>query len=573
MKIQIIFLTACFAIFSSTSCFAKIKLDIQGISGEEKKNVKVYLEGLDEPRDANDDDYLTEVKKSATSALNVFGFYQPNIAIVVDEIKDKDEQLLTVTIDQGPVTYITHSEIAITGAGKNAPDFVALLATFSLKEGDILLHSNYETAKSSFKSIARRDGYFDAKFDKSLVEVKSKQNSAKVSLIFNTGERYLFGPLVFEQALPADKYVLSLQNFKQGDPFDTRKLSEFNNDLTETGYFKSISLLPDLEHREGLQVPLNVLATMQPEDSFNVGFGYSTDEGIRGKFRWNRPWINQYGHSIEGNLVASIPKQEASLTYKIPLEDPVYNYMSVQTGYKMVNQNDTDTTQYVASLNRHWRLSNHWQPNLFIRYDKEQGIQGQQSFSTSLIIPGVSFSRTRAKGGINTTWGDKIMTSFEVSNEWWLSSDDLIKLYGQTKIIRTYSGHQFVGSMELGAIQTSSIYNVPSSMRFFTGGDQSVRGFDYESIAPEDDQGYLVGGKYLAVASLEYRFPILETWKIAVFSDIGTATDDFSETLSSSAGLGVVWASPVGPIRLYVAKPLTNGVNDFGIHFMLGPEL
>ena len=98
-----------------------------------------------------------------------------------------------------------------------------------------------------------------------------------------------------------------------GDPFDARKLSEFNTDLSETGYFKSITILPIFTDKKGLKVPLQVIATMRPQDSFNAGLGYSTDEGVRGKFRWTRPWVNQYGHSIEGNLVASIPKQEASL--------------------------------------------------------------------------------------------------------------------------------------------------------------------------------------------------------------------------------------------------------------------
>jgi len=110
-------------------------------------------------------------------------------------------------------------------------------------------------------------------------------------------------------------------------------------------------------------------------------------------------------------------------------------------------------------------------------------------------------------------------------------------------------------------------------MRFFAGGDQSVRGFDYESIAPKDNQGYLVGGLYLAVSSLEYRFPVSAHWKVAFFGDAGTATDDFSEPLSMGVGSGAVWASPIGPVRIYLGVPLTESENKFTIHFMIGPEL
>ena len=552
---------------------AEIEFDINGISGDVEDNVEIYLNGLDIPTSVENSDYIYEVTKSTKSALTVFGYYQPVIEVMALDGEEKSDNIVTLEITPGPLTRIISSDIQLFGEGKDNAKFSTLISSFLLNEGNVLIHANYENAKSSLKALARRYGYFDAKFEKSIVEVSSLKNIASIYLWFDTGPRYNFGELVFESGLAAEENILSLRNFSVGDPFDTKTLSTLNADLSETGYFKSITILPDFDNKIGLQIPLNVIAMMQPEDSFNAGFGYSTDEGIRGKFRWTRPWINQDGHSIEGNLVASIPKQEASLTYKVPLEDPLYNYLVFQTGYKMVNQNDTDTTQFVTGVNRHWRFSNQWERTISLRYDHEEGLQGQQNFSTSLIIPGITFSRTRSKGGINATWGDKLLTSFEISNEWWLSSDDLVKIYGQAKMIRTYSGHQFIASAELGAIQTSSIYNVPSSMRFFTGGDQSVRGFDYESIAPEDDDGYLLGGKYLSVANLEYRFPINESWKLAMFYDVGTATDDFSEAFSSSVGTGIVWASPVGPIRLYFAKPITNEINSFAIHFMIGPEL
>jgi translocation and assembly module TamA len=557
--------------FYSAFSVAEIEYNIDGISGEEESNVEVYLSALAPPKEANNEDYLVHVNKSVTSALTVFGYYQPQVAINVTGIHPKQD--VNIVIALGPKTFITKTDIQLTGEGSTAQPFINLLVSFKLSEGTALKHTNYESAKSSLKSLARRYGYFDATFTKSSVEVTSQDSSASIALWFDTGPRYNFGELHFTSGLPADKFVKSLKNFKVGEPFDASKLSKFNTELSETGYFKSITILPLFAEKQGLNIPLHVIASMRPQDSFNAGLGFTTDEGIRGKLRWTRPWINKYGHSIEGNLVASIPKQEASLTYKIPLEDPLYNYMSVQSGYKMLDQNDTNTNQYLLGLNRHWRLDNEWMRTIFIRYDKEKGRQGQQNFANELIIPGISYSRTRTRGGINTTWGDKVMGSFEISNEVWFSSDNLIKVYGQSKIIRTYAGHQFVASAELGAIQTDSIYSVPSSMRFFTGGDQSIRGFDYESIAPEDGQDYLVGGKYLAVASAEYRFPIAENWKLALFTDIGTVTDDFSEAISSSVGTGIVWASPVGPIRFYIAKPITNKINSFGIHFMIGPEL
>jgi len=550
---------------------AKIEFKINGVDSPAKANLSVFLAGLREPRNAQSEAYLTQVEESAREALTALGYYQSEMALLVSG--EIGKQTVTLKITPGAQTRITELSIKLTGEGQSDPEFKKLLDKFSLQLNDVLNHAQYETAKNSLKKIARKRGYFDAKYEKALVEVSSKNSSAVVYLWFNSGVRYQFGELIFDSDTPAEKSIRSLQNFATGDPFHSPLLSQFNTDINETGYFKSIILLPALQEKKGLQIPLHVLSTMRPQDSFNVGLGYGTDEGVRGKFRWVRPWVNDYGHSIGGDLVASLPKQEASLTYKIPLADPLYDFLSIQTGYKRVDQNDTDTHQYLIGVNRHWRLSNKWLRTIFLKYDRESGIQGQQDFSTQLIIPGISFSRTRNRGGINAYWGDKQMISFEASDERWLSSDDLVKMYGQAKFLRTYNRHQFIASTELGAIYTDSIYNVPSSMRFFTGGDQSVRGYDYESIAPTDQQGYLVGGLYLAGVSLEYRFPVSQNWRVALFADAGTATDDFSEDISIGSGLGAIWSSPVGPIRIYLAKPFVNATNSIALHFMIGPEL
>ncbi|MEI6897593.1 MAG: autotransporter assembly complex family protein [Psychromonas sp.] len=566
-------LLLCLSLFHSTLGATEIIFEIKGVDGDAHTNVEDYLLGLELPKNAKNEGYLSEVKKSAQAALTVFGYYQPKIVIAVSDMSttEQSEQRVILDIVTGPQTVIVESDIRILGEGKTFIHFTELLENFTLRKGDILLHTNYESAKSSFKSVARRYGYFDSKFVKSRVEVSSAKNSASVSLWFDSGPRYLFGDFIFESALSAHEIVTDMRNFEIGDPFDTKQLGELNANLSQTGYFKSISLLPDFSKKEGLNIPLNIVASMQPEDSFNIGLGVSSDEGLRGTFGWKRPWLNDAGHSIEGALVASIPKQEASLTYKMPLEDPLNNYISLQSGYQMENQNDTDTTLYINSITRHWRFDNQWHRNIFLRHEHESGSQGQQQFSTTLFIPGISFSRTRFRGGVNATWGDKIITLFETSSQWWFSSENLVKIYGQYKIIRTYSGHQFIGMAEVGIIKTDSIYNVPSSMRFFTGGDRSIRGFDYESVAPEDNDNYLIGGKYLTVMSTEYRYPLAKNWKLAFFADAGTATDDFSEDFSSSVGTGIVWASPVGPIRFYVAKPVTNKINSFAIHFMIGP--
>ena len=562
----------CVLTCASFSVTAAISYAIKGTDNEKAiANLNVYLSGLSAPDNADNENYLNEVIITGKESLVALGFYQTKITTSISG--EESKQVVTLDVDLGPRTTIIKVDLKLTGEALDDRNFQALLLDFPLKEGQFLDHGEYESAKSRFKSLAQRYGYFDSVYTKSSVEVTQKDNTAIIHLWFDSGIRYQFGELIFDIDTPAEKFIRSLINFKVNDPFDTSTLNAFNQSLNQTGYFKSITILPNMEKQQGRLIPLHVITYMRPEDSFNTGLGFSTDEGIRGKFRWFRPWVNQYGHSIDANIIASVPKQEASITYKIPIEDPINNYFSIQGGYKMLDQNDTDTDQYVLSFNRHWLLDNNWLRTIYIRYDKESGVQGQQVFSTALILPGISFSRTRSRGGINVDWGDKQLAYVEFANESLFSTDDVVKVYAQAKIIRTYNEHQFVASAEAGAIFADSITNVPSSMRFFTGGDQSIRGYDFEEVAPRDSLNDLIGGKYLATTSLEYRYPITQNWKFAVFSDVGTATDDFSEELSMSTGAGVVWASPVGPIRFYVAKPLTDTDDSYKIHLMIGPEL
>lgn len=563
---------SCILLLIAIPSIAETNFQIEGV--EEQfvvDNVTVFLKSLTVPKDPDNDGFLAQVVDQSEESLKALGYYQSDIQTSVE--KDEDDYVVYVSINLGERTKITEVNLSLQGEALHDEKFQRLLLNFPLKEGQFLNHSRYESAKKRFKTLSMRYGYFDAKYQIANVQVTQSRNSAVVNLTFDSGIRYQFGELVFDTETPAEHWVNSLRNFQTGDAFDNNKLNEFNQDLNETGYFKTITLLPAVNEKNGRLIPIHVISYMRPQDSFNAGLGYSTDEGIRGKFRWTRPWVNSHGHSIETNLIASFEKQELSTTYKIPVVDPIYNYFSIQAGYKMLDQNDTDTEQYILSFNRHHKLNNDWLRTVYIRYDNESGIQGQQEFATELILPGISFSRTKSEGGININNGYKLLTYFEFANDKLFSSNDVIKIYGQAKTIQTYKGHQFVLSTELGAISAQSIYDVPSSMRFFTGGDQSIRGYGYEEIAPTDDSDYLVGGLYLTTASIEYRFPILENWKIALFSDAGTATDDFDEPLSVSAGTGIVWASPVGPIRLYGAFPFTETEDSFKIHFMIGPEL
>jgi translocation and assembly module TamA len=113
--------------------------------------------------------------------------------------------------------------------------------------------------------------------------------------------------------------------------------------------------------------------------------------------------------------------------------------------------------------------------------------------------------------------------------------------------------------------------DLPPSIRFFAGGDNSVRGYDYESLGPERN-GEVIGGERLLTGSVEFDVLLRERWSAALFTDAGSAFDDSPE-LSRSVGVGLRWYSPLGPLRLDLAHPLDDVERSFRIHVSLGPDL
>jgi translocation and assembly module TamA len=122
------------------------------------------------------------------------------------------------------------------------------------------------------------------------------------------------------------------------------------------------------------------------------------------------------------------------------------------------------------------------------------------------------------------------------------------------------------------ALLEGEFNDLPPSIRFFAGGDRSVRGYDYRTLGPLNEEGDVIGGKNLLIGSLEYEHRILEKWSLATFYDTGNAFNDFSEPLKKGAGVGVRWHSPVGLIRIDVAAALEKDY-PLRLHVTVGPDL
>jgi len=155
-----------------------------------------------------------------------------------------------------------------------------------------------------------------------------------------------------------------------------------------------------------------------------------------------------------------------------------------------------------------------------------------------------------------------------------VSDTDFLQLQGGVKAITPLGkSNRVIARGRLGTTWTDEFHQLPSSIRFFAGGAQSVRGYAYQSLGPRDDNGQVIGGQHLMVGSIELEHSLNSKWGAALFYDGGNAIDKFTDKLERGAGFGLRWKSPVGAVRVDLASAVSRDGHPWRIHFNIGPDL
>lgn len=558
---------------------AAFKLELSGLEGALKDNVEAQLAAVNVDGITVQGRFRARVRTAVREGLRALGYYSPSLKFKWGD-KPKDEKtprVLALQVDPGEPVRIAGVTVDIKGDAAELRAFKALLKEVPQK-GDILNHGVYEAFKVKLNNLAMALGYFDGKYALSQLQVNPDKHEGYWKLVYESGPRYRFGAVTFHGSQIEDGYLQSLVPFKPGDPFLAHDLAELNERLTQTGWFNSAVVAPDFRGTdENHIIPMYGAVTPRVGNSVEVGLGFSTDVGPRFRGSWSKPWVNSLGHALEANATVSGKEQELDFAYTIPREaNPLEEFYQFNGGYKHTDLNDTKSDAMTLAAARHWELETGWQRTVSLRWMLDSFTQGAVDETTMLIYPGVSFSRTRSRGGMMPRWGDSQRYSVDVSSTWWGSDIDFIVFNAQGAIIRTLGEkHRFVGRGSFGWIQTNDFDKVPPDLRFFAGGDRSIRGYDYKSISPKDKSGELRGAERLLTGSIEYQYNVTGKWWGAVFVDAGEAVEKLSDTnFKVGAGFGVRWESPVGPVRLDIARPVGDSeASGIAFYIGLGSEL
>jgi translocation and assembly module TamA len=525
---------------------------------------------------------LSQAERQTRTALEPFGFYNPKITVEAPRTGETLQVLIQV--DKGEQVKVRTQELAITGPASRDQYLQDDIEAFHPKTGEAFDSVNYEASKITITRRLAERGYFDADFTQRKVEVTRAENAADIFLTWDSGRRYNMGPITFEQDYFRPGLFEPLVYWEQGSYWHEGKLDRLRESLTKLDYFSVIDIQPHPEQADDNgEVPVNVKLTRAKRTIYTAGLSYGSESGPGVRGGVERRYVNRRGHKLSTQLDYAQKRKSFITSYRVPgfrWLDGWYSY-AISAYDEQTDYIDLRNVKLIASrsgeINEHWTaivsmnaLRERW------RYSSGDQFNAAVYNYSTLVYPQLtadyvdvddkSFPRrglsgnATLRGGIEGAGSDTSFIQADATVRWYIPVGEADRL-----ILRGQAGTTW----------TSDLVAMPPSLRYFAGGDRSIRGYAFREVGPRTPapDKFALGAKNLAVGSVEYEHYFGGgPWGGAVFVDTGSAFDNTID-LHTGVGFGVRWKSPVGPVRIDIAHGLNNPDSQFQLYLNIGADL
>jgi len=557
------------------TCVAHGQVQVSGVEAPLLENVLIHLKLDDEACDAPEWRVREQAERADAeirTALEAYGYYGPRISFTLNF--GEDCWTADIDIELGEPVRLRSVDISVSGEGSEDSIFLQMIEASGLEEGQPLLHGAYEELKRGLLDVAQRRGYAEADLAANRIDVFPLERNADVVLRLESGPRYTFGAITTSQDVLDPAILERYYEFRTGDPFHRSHLTNLYGALIDTSYFNSVDVRPQTPDRETKQIPIQINLTPASRLTLSYGVGYSTDTGPRLRAERNNRRVNDRGAQFGINGQLSPVISELSFNYRFPYGDPRSEWVSLDAGVKHEDTETAVSNTLELGIRRVANRRSGWQETRFVDLQIEDFEVADTKSRSRLLMPGMSWLRLEADNTLRPERGYRLGLEVTGAGDALGSDTSFMQVTAEAKWIRTFGNAQrLLVRGRLGAIWEDDFSKLPPSVRFFAGGDTSIRGYEFESLGPVDADGLVVGGNRLAIASIEYEFPIVRQWSAALFVDSGGAFRDNDFETSTGVGIGLRWRTPLGPIRVDLAKPLDGDDDDVRLHVSLGTDL
>ena len=498
---------------------------------------------------------------------------------------DRKDFLITFTVEEGKQYKFGKVDLATSLKRINLN---ALREKITTKSG-----ATY-SAEGVEKSVAQLTAAIgDLQYGFAQVQPKLSPNKEKriVDINYAVSE----GPRVFVQRIDIsgntrtlDRVIRRQMRLSEGDPYLLNKVKKSEQNIRDLGFFEEVKVTPS----EGGQPDQSVIAVEVKEKStgdFSIGAGFSSTDGPLGDFSINERNLLGKGQNLRFGIQASARTQQ----YDISFTEPYFLEKDLAVGgdlFRTTRDNQSESSFNEERNGFNLRAGYPLSDNLNEKWN--YGLT--QTKITNVPTTASRFVREQQGTNITSSLGHELMfdkrnSKLNPSEGFYIRmNNDLAGLGGDVKYLRTKVGGAYYTSLfdkwtlNLGG-EVGYIFGLGQDVRindrFYLGGE-NLRGFKFAGVGPRDLTGGIsdsLGGNRFARSRVEVSFPtgLPEEFGVRgrVFNDAGILDqvdvkalpgEDFrnDSKLRMSAGIGVTWQSPFGPIGVDLAQPVLKQSYD-----------
>jgi len=521
--------------------------------------------------------------KEVNAALRPYGYYDAHATGKL-EPAGKNWRI-TLHVVPGEPVKVTSVDIQLDAAAAALKPIRAARRGIDKLKGQRLDDAAYDGARDALNNALTANGYLDARLTVHRVEVNRGEHSAAIHLAWEVGRRYRYGQVHFEGSQFEPNFLARYLPFKPGDYFDQNQLLSLQQALTGADYFSVVNVMPEIDRAKDGVVDIKVQLAPAKQRIYTSGLFVGTDTGlgVRGGLEYR--WVNQYGHKWKNDIVLAQRLKTVSSQYTIPLPGDNQRSLNFGATYRDANTvtSQSRTLELVANESELWHewvrtVGVHALTGTFDvgkRPDEPESTPGVEHGSSTLVYAEGSLSR-------------KVADNFDFVRRGWSLNFDVRStagdLFSTTRFSQISADAKWIHALgrddrlilrgDIGHVWTGNFEALPPQLRFFAGGDQSIRGYAFQALGPQNAFGRVIGGDSLVIASATLEHYFTPRWGIATFVDAGNAFNGVVIHPKIGTGVGVRWRSPVGLIRVDIGTPI-NDAQRHGIelHLVIGPDL
>ena len=498
------------------------------------------------------------------------GFYSP----VIDSSLEQRQGawLAHFAVAPGEPSLVATVALELRGAmtaEERAARLANMRARWPLPEGRVFRQAPWEDAKRSVLQGLLTEQYPAARISFSEATVNPETRQVSLRVVLDSGPAFTFGGL---EVSGLERYPRSIvdraNDIEPGSAYSQAKLLQLQARLQDSRYFTAALVGADIDPTHPERVPVKVRLEEAKSRKLGFGAGASTNSGARGQVEYQD--LNFLDRAWRLSSLLKLDNKTQLLSADIGLPRSAGGYVdSMNALTERTDINGLATRKYGLGGKRSQVVGN-TETALGLQFQTErEDIAGVQSDSRQALFGSYAWTRRKVNNLLYPSDGFLVNAQLGAAAKALLSDRDFVR--GYVKAIYYHSVGKKGGLIlrgELGVTLAQSSQGIPSDFLFRAGGDQSVRGFAYQSLGVKSGDA-IVGGRYLGVASVEYLHWLTQDWGAALFYDAGNAADSLRDFKPVHGyGFGARWKSPVGLLNLDLAYG--QEVRQVRIHFSVG---